>query len=339
MSDFASLIFYITTFILSTILYKQYTKTKLKLFIILAFIIPLIIGGLRYNVGTDYMMYLYAHQHNIDIDLGFSIFSNVADLFNNFKILFILYNFFTLLFVFLGLENIKSKNRTLAYFAFLFLYYTTSFNAMRQMLAVAIVFYAFKFITEKNIIKFTITILFASIFHTTALFILALYPILISDNKKKKLLFLIILIICVVEYHDILTLISKIPMFSHFAIYNEIVLDDFSNKSFYFELLIYIYIFIHRNEIIEYDNKNSLYLYIYTIGLLISFVGFINPYVKRLAIYFLIPNISLLTTIPYLYKKKDNKFINFIMVYFLPIFKFIVLMYILKQSKIIPYNW
>lgn len=339
MSDFASLLFYILSFSISAVIYKQYVKTNKRIFIVVSFIIPMLIGGLRYNVGTDYMNYLNAYQNNENIDIGFSIFSRIARIFDDFKVLFFMYNFFTLLFLFIGLENVKNENRSKAYFIFLFLYYTTSFNAMRQMLAVSIIFCAYKYVYKNNFLKYSVMVLLASIFHTTAIFLLVLYPILKSTKKWQQIIFILTLIVIILNYQYLLSLLTKIPIFSHFEIYNEKVVAEFSNKSLYLELLFCIFIYLHKSKIINYDKINSVYLYIYTMGVLFSFIGFINPYVKRFAIYLLMPNISLLSAIPELYIKRENKFINTVLVSFLPLLKFVILIYILKQSKIIPYQW
>src|SRR5699024_2730314 len=55
------------------------------------------------------------------------------------------------------------------------LFYLNSFSIVRFFTAVALVFYGFRYIEKGMLIKYAITVLIASLFHTTALIALVFY--------------------------------------------------------------------------------------------------------------------------------------------------------------------
>lgn len=68
------------------------------------------------------------------------------------------------------------------------------FSGLRQSIAMAIVIIAFKFIKEKRLVLYIITILIASGFHQSAIIMLLLYPLYHAKITKKWLIFIVPLI-------------------------------------------------------------------------------------------------------------------------------------------------
>lgn len=338
MSDFFSLIFYIFFFFLTVIFYYLCVKYNKKVYLIISFIIPMLIGGLRYDVGTDYMSYLEYYINHIDIDIGFTIISLVARLFDNFKVMFFTYNFLTLIFVYLALNNISKQNRSAALFLFLFLYFTTGFNAIRQMLAVAILFYSYKYIVNKSFIKYLLFVMLASVFHSSAIITIIVYPIVISDNKFVKFIIYVSLITFIIFFEKMILFISNINYFSHYSIY--ISYTDsikFNNLSFFIEMFFLLYVLRYKSKMIKYNPSNKYYLSLYFIGVLLMLTGFINPYAKRMSIYFTISSVFLLSSMPCIFKNSKDRLLNYILIFGFTLLRFIITVYILHQSKIIPY--
>lgn len=73
---------------------------------------------------------------------------------------------------------------TLEFFAF-------SFSGLRQSIAMAIVFFSFKFIQEKSLIKFLLCIVLAMSFHTTAIIFVIAYPLYYLRIKPVYFVFII----------------------------------------------------------------------------------------------------------------------------------------------------
>jgi len=340
MSDFESLIFYVLSFLLSVGLYTVYCKKNKKIFLIGAAIIPLLIGGLRYNVGTDYMNYYNFYENNSFIDPGFYVVSSVSRHFDNYQLIFFIYNLLTLLFVFLGLKNIDKQYRPIAYLCFLFLFFTVSFNAMRQMLAVSIVFFSYKYAINKRMLLFIATILFATIFHTTAIFSIILYPLMNLNKRFIKVVALVVILVVVLNYQDIVKILASLPLFDHFSLYESYIGNvTFSNMSFLVDLLVLAYLVFVRKKAIRQNPAFREYLFIYIIGVILSLTGFSDPYVKRIALYFTVASIILLPVASSSYEDRKNRLINQMAVVIFVISKFIVQIYLLGQADIIPYNF
>ncbi len=340
MGNVTSLIFYVISFVISCLLYKLYNKHNKKIFLLLSFLIPFVIGGFRYYVGTDYENYINLYNNHISVDIGFNIISYIARMFGDYKIVFIIYNSLTLIFTFLGIKNLYKSKRALAYFIYLFVFYTTSFNAMRQMLAVSITFFAYKYINEKKLLPYCLFLVLAFCFHNSSILALLLYPILTTKNNKIKALSIIALVAGVAFYQEIIRWFSSFAYFNHFEMYTEYTGElSFNNLSFYLELMIFVYILIFRKKLFENDENNSRYLYIYLIGIVLTFSGFFNPYIKRIAISFNISSIILLASIPSVQKNSKYKLLNYVIIIVICFMRFMISAYFLKQGNIIPYNF
>jgi len=70
-----------------------------------------------------------------------------------------------------------SKNILFSIIIFIALYYAYAFFLLRQVIAMGIIVYSYKYIRDKKIIKFILTVIVASLFHGTALIFLIAYPI------------------------------------------------------------------------------------------------------------------------------------------------------------------
>jgi len=238
----------------------------------------------------------------------------------------------------MGLKNLDRKVRPFAYFCFLFLNYTTSFNIVRQYLALSIVFYAYKYIIKKEPIKWILFTLIAFCCHNTAILCAPFYIVLNSKNKRIKVLTLIITIIIALNYNTILKHLSSISMFEHYEGYANEYENSINNKMFFVDLMVLSYILLFRKKLLKNDNRNDIYIWLYIISVIISLTGFFNPFVKRMGIYFGISKIILLSEIPLVCSKQNNKIINYSIIIFYAIGIFIIGTYILKQANVIPYN-
>ncbi len=72
-----------------------------------------------------------------------------------------------------------------------------TFSGIRQSIAMSICFLAYYFIKERKVLFFIILILFASLFHTSALFCLILYPLYYMKLDRRKVFFVIALLVVV----------------------------------------------------------------------------------------------------------------------------------------------
>ncbi len=302
-------------------------------------------------VGTDYKAYmdLYDIYHkysflnfikSASIEMGFVLICQISSYFWGYKTLFFIFNFLTLLFTFLTIKKTDTQYKSIAYLAYLFLYYTSSFNGIRQMLAVSIIFYAYHFIEKKDFKNWLLFAILASIFHTSALLLIPIYFIFNNDNNIIKYFSIVFVTLISIYYRNILTYIAGIEFFAKYAKYEIYTASyQFNNYSFFLYLLVLLYISFFYKKLVIYSKNNRMLYLIFVFGVILSFTGFVNPDIKRITAYFKIVEIFLLSQIPFLCVNNKNKLLNYfiIMVYFIS--SFILNSYVFGQSDIIPYNF
>ena len=143
---------------------EEKTDNKLLIFVskAVAILFPAIIAGIRYDVGTDYKgVYEPLFEEILSgkqefrlrsIEVGYILLNKlVIWLGGNFNFLMFLTSLITIVPIYLGLQHYKDKiNTTFAFFLFMLLFYQKSFNLVRQMMSVAIVFFGFIYLDFKE---------------------------------------------------------------------------------------------------------------------------------------------------------------------------------------------
>ena len=190
------MIIYVLSLLLTLILMSLAIKNKdnknYKILIILSVIPFLFISAFRYDVGTDYF-YRYAPNY-ITIANG----GDIKNLEFTFKILIKVCSFFTdsyvsLFFVTSAIIIIpifyiiykKSKYPLLSIILFIIGgFFFDSLNLVRQYISIVIILCSHSYLLDKKYFKWILCILFATLFHKSALIGLLLF--LIRDKKYFK---------------------------------------------------------------------------------------------------------------------------------------------------------
>lgn len=354
-----SVILYIGVFIISvTILNKGIVDKKMfNIITIIALIIPILLATVRYNVGTDYFNYMreFNNVNNISFyeylssngifEIGNFTINKIANIFNNYTIVLAINSILALIPIYVSINNHINKIKisvAISMFIYLCIYFPLSLNLMTQFIAIGFVAIAYKYIFEKEPLKFTVMIFIASLFHTTALIIL---PIYFLWNKKKdriisKWKVFVVILICltiVLNYQVILQWVSNIGPFNDYAIYVEARTKG-ANKDIYIKLLLFIIVFIFRKKLIKIDKRNELYILLIGLNLIIGLTGYTSPWIKRIAIYFEITQIFILPSFINFMRNKRDRSIIVLIICLYSIFYFILVYYILRQANIIPYR-
>lgn len=192
---------------------KKYDKICIGVF----FAILLIILSLRnVSCGIDLKNYYYYFNtihlssfHNIisNFELGnellFKILNKVVyKLNNNFNFYLFVVAVISLVPIFL-LYVKESKNSILTLLVFIGVFpLSMYFSGLRQVMAIAIVAYSYKYIKEKKFSKFAILVLLASLFHESAIFTIVLYPLYHCRITKKWLWLIVPSIILVILFKN-----------------------------------------------------------------------------------------------------------------------------------------
>lgn len=157
------------------------------IFIILSFSLMM---GLRYDVGTDYFAYQDGYIYNYDVGKGEVLFNWIREFLNIFELHYSVY------FSFLAFLNISfflyAFKRDAFILPLLIFFLITNgdwlvwMNIIRQAVAMCIWIYALKFIEKKEFWHYFIWCGIAMGFHTSAIILIPLYPILKNGKDYFK---------------------------------------------------------------------------------------------------------------------------------------------------------
>ncbi len=347
MSSEISLLLYIVVFIGAFLFTKRYEDTGNNIYLYIAGGILIVLSGIRYFVGTDFENYMYAYDIitpldfanmlNTEYEVGFFVVVKMASFLGNVQYLFVLFAALTVYFLIKVIKDHKNY-ASLIMFVYLFSYFTGTFNIIRQGLSVIMVCYGFKYLINRSFIKYSFMVLLASLFHTTAIIMLPIYFAVQDVNKKitKKQIFIIFLaIVAILNFNTIFSILTSISIFSDYDTYSQAI--DSTNLSFILSLIMLIVYLSNAKVLISEDKKNKVYLILYIFSVIISFSGYISPFLKRVAMYFSIVDIFIIATLLKSENVKNKDLIKIFLVTYV-IGEFILSTYILGQAEVLPYR-
>lgn len=292
MDKFASAILYLIV-IISTLLFinkaehyyrKKHIGKKLNtgfICLIFAVLVPSILAGIRSDtVGTDILVYgkktmeeaiassSFAMMNRIDTtytEYGYRLFVFlISRIFKNTGWLLFFTELVTMVFVIKSAYIIREKiSMTKVVAIYLFLFYHTSFNIMRQSIAMSMLLLAFCYLTEKKYVKYALITLLALSIHSFSIImsviILALYVLeFIYRRRWQKVL--AICLICLLT----LSIQYMIPLISGFLgggleRYVRYMQEENNNASIWIVLLsasflIKVFLFITTTMILRKNN-------------------------------------------------------------------------------------
>jgi len=215
---------------------KLSPKTALLSLSFLSLFIPIIIRDV--SVGADYIT--YQNTFNSIISSNYLSSETVSWLglpfiyllkfiapicLNSYVLFYGIISFATLVFLYLSI--LKSKIPWLSLMLFIgFCLYFQMFNQMRQLLAISMILYSFKYIDGRNIIKFLLLIISASVIHMTAIIFLPVYFISkLKINRRNLTIYASIGVLSALYFNEIMKLVALTP-------YGSTYLDSGYNTQF-----------------------------------------------------------------------------------------------------------
>lgn len=233
-------------------------------------------------------------------------------------------------------------------FAFLFLIYNYTLNAMRQECAISIAFLAFSYLIEKRWVLFFIWTGVAYTFHSssivTLIFPVMLYISNIEDKRKRNLFISLILCAGVFVFSSLFSLVHLVGELGllnadHINAYASGEKFEAADRVAYVPLLIsiiiyfFIYLAYKRNIL---DKKFVVFhLLMNTFYLFSLFLSLVSIYLYRVGLFFYIVDIYMLSVIV------SSKKINFLMRTFVVIIFVLYWAYlyvIQNNSETVPYT-
>lgn len=245
---------------------------------------------------------------------------------------------------------IKKFSASPVFSIFLFLtlgYFGNSVNLIRQQLALSIVFLAWNYLRKDKVVVAFILILFASLFHNTALvFLLAIVLKKIKINKISIAIFSIITIVGYIAYIPILNLFLRIfPVYNNYigSIYmnGEVRLASIMNLLVLSLIFIFGLVFkpsLDSNQF-SYKEWNMMTVYI-MISISLTVLSLNFNLIARATDYFSIFSILYIPgIISNLKDKKLKLIIGFLVVVVCLVYFFVIQLYRPEWNVIYPYKF
>lgn len=338
------MIWYLFLIFLIFIFKKSLDSKKMTLADYIVYIYMVSICGLRYMVGSDYLYYIKMYG-DIDRYVRVEFFERIIiKLFNhlNFSVYFFIF-FMAAITFWILFKAIKKNSKKPAVTLFMFVtfgYFAMAFNGVRQALAIVIGLYSIKYIFENHMLKYIISILFATLCHKTALVMLPLYFLkYIKLDKKKMYILFFIMLLSFVLYNPLMNFITT--NFEQYKVYS---IRD--NLTFWvpgagtyiislFHLILILLSIKNIDKLKEKSFKNDIYVKIFLMSTVFYSLNMVNALMSRMAMYFSVFSIYLLPDLFEIINKKKDKLINFI-IYTMLVLYFIV--HIVSFNDMLPYR-
>lgn len=191
---------------------ERYTSQKKNTLMFCFLLLWLLAVFKGLTVGTDASMYYqFFKSENYEIfEPGISFIYNIANKYNNYILFsFIVYLIF-LFFISKGIEK-NCPNYLISILFFILTYvYLTSFNQVRQLIAVSLIFCFINFLlSKKDRYKFVVIILIALLFHRSAIFLFLLFLVPKSKFNIKYIIPFFILTIILYFISDFKDFVGK----------------------------------------------------------------------------------------------------------------------------------
>ena len=345
-NEFNSWLFYIAVFgssvyLLGFIRENQKKRTFFALAITFAALaMPILLAAYRV-CGTDTFLYMrdYVTTRRIpwkqlieDIEglseVGHKFLTKFLGYFKNTRIYLGTYAAITVGMFYLATKKCKFETLPMVMLLFYFGTFSSSFNVMRQCVAVVLVAYAYTFVFEKRFTKFSIFVFLACCFHLSAFVSIFAYFLWTKEKKLIPTLFLGIVMIAI--------FLVSINLDTGYG--GEVDIE-FKNRDFYLNLLLAVIMMTHYSRLVKIDEKNVFFIFLFYISVVLGLCGFINPYAKRIAMYFGVTSNWVLADIPKCYKDHTSVWAARLLVIFYAVIGFTITAYVLEQGALIPYVW
>ena len=303
------------TLILMSLAIKNKDNKNYKILIILSVIPFLFISAFRYDVGTDYF-YRYAPNY-ITIANG----GDIKNLEFTFKILIKVCSFFTdsyvsLFFVTSAIIIIpifyiiykKSKYPLLSIILFIIGgFFFDSLNLVRQYISIVIILCSHSYLLDKKYFKWILCVLFATLFHKSALIGLLLF--LIRDKKYFKPRYILPLSIIIILFgnyiRDIMVFLISLTPYSNYvdSIYAKSDIREtmiIANSIIYLTMLI-LYGYKEKNK--KTDKFDIFYMNVQSLTMILCLFSIQFNLLYRMVEYF---SIFQIISIPYMLDLKKK---------------------------------
>lgn len=378
------MVIYLLTFVISIILLlyaeKKQNNTERGILIFSALVLPCIIAGVRAeNIGTDVRVYVkpifeaaknasnireylnsswfaeWRYKYVSQFEVGFTLIIYVlTKLFHSMSVVLFIIEVMIVVPVYKGIKNIlDNKNVWLGMLVFYLMHYNSTFNMMRQWIAMAILFYAYSFLKSKHYGKYLLCVCVAASFHKTAIVgvcVFALVMLLEFVKKKEIIIFnklhinessilIMIFVFSVVALFGLKYIISFMKIIGVDGFINYINGDvKFLPNQIIVRLPIIFMLVLSWKQLKQKNEFASFYAAMILLDVMSSQLVSINMYAFRIGLYFSEYSIYSLPIMLNMFEGKKKQIIKVLLI----IYMFVYWAYYFAfkgMHETIPYMW
>ncbi|NHM29255.1 EpsG family protein [Neobacillus terrae] len=291
-----------------------------KLFAFITLLSFILVSGLRNNIGDTPF---YIHTFNItnftwelvksQDDIGFGILQMILKSYSTDpQILIFTTAVITNVLIIIGLYK-YSRLFELSVFVYitggLFL---ITMNGIRQCLATAIFFTATKFLINGNWLKYILVVLFASLFHQSALILIPIYfTVRYKAWSKATLVLLLSSILIVLCFNQFANILFSAIQDSQYGVYSKVNEGGANVIRVVVFAVPLIIAFFGREKLREINPEIDYIVNMSIIGLSFMIISMGNWIFARFNIYFELYQIILISWIVKVFRKKDQKLVYY----------------------------
>lgn len=320
----------VLTYLLGLIITLGSKNLRLLKYIILLVIITIfvMVSGFRDGIGdTPYYKHSYtllANNPFISLDgkdIGFAIFQLILiNISTNPQFLVLVTSFITQSLNIIGMYKYRSLYELQVYMYITSGYWLTSMNGIRQAMAAAIIFSATSNIINGHFFIYCSIVIFASLFHGSALVMIPIYFIVRETPWSKRIRQLMILIVISFFLYDILEpVFYKLIENTSYSEYNHYSEGGSSFMRAVISLIPIMLAYYFREEIAEKWPESGIFINMSLINSIILFFSMYNWIFARLTYYFQLYNFILLPFIISVlpnFKERRIVYYGFLLCYF-----------------------
>lgn len=357
MIGFYSLALYLACFLGSAGLLYLGIKKKNKVLKFIAVMTPAVLLGIRVNVGTDYPSYVELFDHysrmtfsaflesnsTVDPEIGFFALIKLAAVFTTDSwLMFLLSSVLTVGIAYLAIKRLSPNYVPQAFLLYLLVLVPFTTNGMRQGIAMSIIFFAYSYILRGKSIKYLLTVVLASLFHTSAIVILPLYFLRTiflkryNDGPFTLVLSVVTAASAVLFIPLTMMAVSTIPALSVYARY---VGWEAGVAKISVILLTFLSLVIvgSYQRLVRENPYIKLMAALFFLEFASLFLGGISEAFSRVSFYLAIGGIIYLANLPSIVTGNAERLAKFAVLAY-GLFYFILFYFILGYSEIFPYN-
>lgn len=313
----------------------------------------IILSSLRgANIGNDTHSYIYlfknlSAENHSRYEIGYVFLNDIIKkITDNYQYLFTIISIFV--YFSIGRFIIKySKIPWLSLFLFLtYGFFTFTFSALRQAIAITICLYAFESMMNSKNIKAFLLIFLASLFHNTAIvFLFAFICKFIKPSGKVFIVGYISSFIILVAFTTVLYYVFQmLPMYKHYS--QGTYIGEIGIASFLYAILSSIILLFSYKQLTSGIKKSGFISKVDSYGLIMVLLAVVFYIISikanifdRMAIYFNILSIIILPNAINKLSGVNRQFITVIVVVVFYIYSAMIIYYRPEWNSVFPYSF